>query len=314
VTRSLAIAVLATLVACGGRPTTTLANAPTPASSATLDDARNAERGISGARDYSRAASIYVSLCRDGKGSFEACIALIDALVDGRGVDRDIATLDRLFHELCKRGDSVSCVEEILDRAPVGGLGEDTKPQPPDRDPNGLDAQMANVRRACAKHDGRACELAVTDSLGEDPHPELDTIACEQGRDAACGRLLHRLESCENTDDVSACEIDQLEDWNRDDQLRHRAAILVIQRCDAGDAVACVHIPTKRVPLAERCTANDYFACAMLGCLGDAASESMAKKNHVETNCQDAHRLGGLEARNGTLPRTAHVGRPPDAM
>jgi hypothetical protein len=45
----------------------------------------------------------------------------------------------------------------------------------------------------------------------------------------------------------------------------------------------------------------------MLGCLGDAKSDALAKQHAAEVNCRTAQRLGALEARQRTLPDAAHV-------
>jgi hypothetical protein len=65
--------------------------------------------------------------------------------------------------------------------------------------------------------------------------------------------------------------------------------------CDAHDADACAVAPDRQ-PIAPRelCTANDYEACAELGCAGDAAAGQLAASHGVDTTrCGRFVRDGG---------------------
>jgi hypothetical protein len=173
---------------------------------------------------------------------------------------------------------------------------------------------MAKVREACKRGDGRACETVVYDIEGgpnddkaEAARAKLYAVACDEGRVESCASVVPLFERCENTDDVAGCEAEDVADWKTKNPMWARAAQTLIDACNAGDALACVHVPSKRVPLTARCAANDYEACGLLGCLGVTDSAAIAKQHNAEVNCQIAQRLGGLESRRGTLPKTAHV-------
>jgi TPR repeat protein len=273
--------------------------------SETLDAARGAERGINGPRDYSRAAAIYASLCQDGRGSLDACYSLLDAMITSVGVAHNQVKARGLMKTLCSRGDSVSCVVMIMEQPAVESADREAKGRE-------YDAQLAKLEAACTKGDGRACEMLVINHGGDggtaqEARRELYVRACQLGRIDACSRLTYDLESCEEADDPAVCEQKLLAAWSVKSPSSHAAALTLIRACEQGDALACVHVPSKRIPLKARCDAHDFEACGELGCLGDAAAGAQAKQNKVDANCQIAQRLGALEAKRGTLPPTAKV-------
>jgi TPR repeat protein len=304
------LALLLTVTACGNSAGP--AHPTNSAISTTLDDARAYERGRGVPRDYARAAEIYTALCNNGAGPLEACETMIDWFVDARGVSRDTDAMLSIMHGLCAHGDTVSCVNEALETAPVGGLLSDESTPPPPPDPV-YEKGMAELRVSCAKHrDGRACEQVSYDIVGwdgraEDARTRILALPCEQGRIESCARIIPQFERCEVEDDPARCEADSVRDWKTAHPVWYGAAQTLMRACAEGDALACMHVPSKRVPLATRCAAHDYEACGMLGCLGDSASGAIANKHGAEVNCQTAERLGVLEARAGTLPATAHV-------
>jgi hypothetical protein len=313
--RALALFAVVAGVACdAGRGPRAAKQNPT----GSLADARAAERGKNGPRDYARAAAIYTALCQDGQGSLDACFALSDAIIFGRGVAFDRARLFALAHTLCSRDDTASCVLEIMHQAVTRGRAPDSDDEEEDegaREAIGkeLEKHLAAADAACTKQgDGRACELLVMrhegdGSSSEEARMRLYSAACAKGRIAACSERAYELEQCEDAEDPRACEDERLAGWKTDDPERYAAAVTLVRACDEGDAVACASVPSKRIPMIALCKAHDFQACGQLGCLGDKANAAIAEANGVEANCQVAMRLGQLEARRGTLPPTAKL-------
>lgn len=304
--------VISLALGCGSGPKPV---APTNnAGGETLEAARAAELGTDGPRDYARAAAIYTRLCQEGKGSLEACVALLDATLYGVGVPEDRARYFELSKTLCSRGDSVSCVVKIWADADELARDDPERKNEAARDALGheLEAQLAKLEAACSKSDGRACETMIMwrggdGSSAEEARNVLFASACAHGRLDACASHAIHLEFCEEADDVAVCEQEQVAEWKSDDPDRYASAVTLIEACSAGDARACVHVPSKRIPMKTRCEAHDFEACGQLGCLGDKASDAIAKQNGVSANCQIAWRLGTLEAKRGTLPPAAKL-------
>ena len=83
---------------------------PGGAGGPSLADAEAFERGAGVARDYGRAADVYVRMCRDGRGDVEACRRLITSIAETRGVAFDRARLMDLSTALClAAGDPQAC-------------------------------------------------------------------------------------------------------------------------------------------------------------------------------------------------------------
>jgi len=284
VSRALAVAVL---LACGSPPPARPpANRPAGPS---LEQAKAAERGAGVPRDYERAARIYDQLCDRGRGQIEACLDLIDAMVDARGVASDLAGVRELDRVLCRRGTALACLEGAM--FDVMAQRSD-QAAPPDA-LAAIERATKEVAAACERGDGRACEVSVMG--GDSGTAEWDrrtkySVACQAGRMEACGRVAIDLEMCgePEVDDPAACEQRTVAAWRAHDYDRDLAADAqkLYDECRAGNALACQHIPTQRIPMAARCAAHDYGACAELGCLGDDAARALALAHGADQpNC-----------------------------
>ena len=76
-----------------------------------IAEARAAERGKGGARDYARAADLYTRACDEGRGELAACIELLDAIEMARGIAYRRDRVIELHRALCRLGDPVSCAK-----------------------------------------------------------------------------------------------------------------------------------------------------------------------------------------------------------
>ena len=294
-------AVLVVLAGCTPqpRPDALPANrAPPPPS---LDEARAAERGAGVPRDYARAAEIYALLCDRGHGSIEACNDLIDAILDARGATADLPRVLRLQQALCARGEPLACVAEAyLEAARPPGSGA-----APPGDAGALDHAMQQLATACEHGDGRACE--ATAMGGDGDTAEWDrrrkySVACLAGLMDACGRVAIDLELCgePEVDATVACEQRTVAEWRSHDYDHDLAADAqkLYDECRAGNAQACQHIPSQRIPMATLCAAHDYGACAQLGCVGDDAARQIALAHGADQpNCYVAGKQAYLEWR-----------------
>jgi hypothetical protein len=278
--------VIATLVACWGAPPPS--PAPTPSgrpNGETLEQARAFERGAGVPRDYRRSAAIYARLCADGGGSLEACHELVDAIMEGRGVTLDRRRVMILEAALCQRGYVTACVVSTM----FGERGPAAEAK--------LAVAFERAQQACAKPDGRACLLLADlrggdGSTAENDRREKYGAACRAGLVEGCRHVAFEFGMCgDAVEDAAACEARTVTEWraNSYDADRVDAADRLQRACTAGDARACKHLPSRRLPDAELCAAHDYGACADLGCIGDDAAEKVARDHGVtDPNCHVA--------------------------
>ena len=266
-----------------------------------LEAARAAELGAGEPRDYERAAQIYEHLCLRGSGSIEACLDLVDAIADARGTTRDLHRINELSDALCKRGDPTSCLMYETLHAMAHGDAVD---------PASYDRAARNAATACERGDSRACEMSVMggdSGTAEQDRREKYSVASRAGRMDACGRVAVELDMCDEATDALACEHGIVAEWRAHDYDSDLAADAqkLSDECDAGNARACDHIPTRRIAMTARCAAHDYGACADLGCLGDDAAKAAAVAHGIDDpNCGVALQKAMLEWK-----RDAHHGR-----
>ncbi|MEZ4401195.1 MAG: hypothetical protein R3B06_14310 [Kofleriaceae bacterium] len=276
------------------------------------------------ARDYRRAATIYDQLCDRGRGALDACVALVEAIVDARGVTTERARIVDLSRVLCERGDLTSCFTSfVLDEAQRDSEARDATERAAAAARG--DRLAAQVAAACQGGDGRACEVMGVGWGGDGSSVEARRlehalVACRAGRMDACGTLAIGMSGCGAPEvaDVAACEARSLAAGQADDYDQH--LVEAVQRlrdaCGGGDARACAYLPSQRLSPATLCAAHDYGACAELGCLGDDAASAAAAAHGVErVSCAAAERaaLGAWKRQPGgaRFPPVVRDGAPP---
>jgi TPR repeat protein len=230
-----------------------------------LEQARALERGDGVPRDYRAAADIYRAACADGRGDPAACDALIRAHLFARGATEDREAAFDLARKAClAKRDPFCCGVAALSTG-----REDDLPEP-------LRSTSLEVLRTMAPCDrSHMSECHAVMFLGgldfgggtaaSDRHSQRALLLCRVEIAEACRDLRNY------GDEANMAEITRL----------MQAA------CDAHDADACAVAPDRQ-PIAPRelCTANDYEACAELGCAGDAAAGQLAASHGVDaTGC-----------------------------
>jgi hypothetical protein len=246
-------------LACGGsnrpppapskdRPAT--AHAPTP-----LAQARAYERGDGVPRDYANAATIYEQQCASGTGDLVACRKLLRALLNARGVNRDLERAIPLARTLCDtRSDGQACL-----------LVAFSDGNPSEKDVATLEALAA---QPCDKQHLDRCELP------RDPFSwfsQSGSVQFEDRRFDDQGCKLGVLEACERLRYAEGEEHD-------------RAMAKLDAACDKGDADAC-DVVDRPIAATILCKAHDYDACAALGCAGDADAAQIAADHGAPAAC-----------------------------
>jgi TPR repeat protein len=272
------------LASCAPPPT----RLPALTAAPSLAQARAYELGGDVPRDYARSAAIYAELCKDGHGDIAACHALADAIGFARGESYAVDRIRQLAATLCKRGDAWACLDEAWLRPPPA---HDVSQAELDAVQAAMTRQAAHAQLACAHGDGASCLLLGRLLFGDEPAVVARRRwsylgACRHGELAGCALAVHDLERCNVGNDlgeVAACEAQQVAAWRAD--ATYADELDAVQRlqdgCTGGDAIACDGLPSRRSNPRELCAAHDYIACAMRGCLGDAAAAKQARDHGV---------------------------------
>ncbi len=223
---------------------------PRPSPSAEpLEQARDYELGRGVARNYAAAAELYRQRCDGGAGDLIACRRLVNAIIQARGVDRDLKAVFQLADAMCRRDDLLACVLETMAH----------------RDAPGLEAKLERLTAVpCdAQHRAR-CEI------DRDPFSGFSQSGSVDERNRAYndnGCRLGVLEACARLRYSQGAE--------------HDAAVRTLTTaCAQGDATACEALD-RPLPARVRCEAHDFGACLALGCTGDAAAAAVALAHHA---------------------------------
>jgi TPR repeat protein len=232
---------------------------------APLEQARALERGDGVARDYRAAAEIYRSACAGGKGDPAACDALIRAYMFARGASEDRKAAFDLARKAClAKRDPFCCAVAALSTA-----REDDLPEPLKSTSFEVIRTMAPCDRSHMSECHAVMWLRALDfgdsSAASHRQRERTLLLCRVGIAEACWEVLLNSSHAETAEKAEITRLMQT-------------------ACDAHDAAACAAAPDRQ-PISPRelCTANDYEACAELGCAGDAAAAQVAASHGVDT-------------------------------
>jgi ABC-type phosphate transport system substrate-binding protein/TPR repeat protein len=256
--RAIAIALTAGLFAgCGSSkpPSDKIDPRVTPRAAASpMAQARAFELGDAVARDYAAAAAIYAQQCASGSGRLDACRCLLQATVEGRGADVDLARAAELARAMCAHRDLVGCIGLVMSRSAV------------------TDDLAATIKELIAT----PCDAQHLDrcEVARDPFSGFDQSSSAEYADRAF--------------DARGCSLGVLDACERlkyDEGAEHDAAFVTLGKaCDHGDAIACSTVDRPIDPTLL-CAAHDYDACAALGCAGDATAAETASAHGVDAGC-----------------------------
>lgn len=272
--------ILVAVVGCG-RAAPSVQHRVTAPPPSPLDRARAFERGTGVARDYAQAAAIYAQACQDGRGDRVACRRLLLAILEGRGADGNRARAAAIARTLCDQtADDFGCFLHMYttDREDQVSPGV---------------ARAFDRERVCDADHLDVCETGMDlvfstkhGSTHEWKERAFNERGCALGVLDRCRDLVHTVTWCADEPGAAACVERAMAGWRKaDDQDRLDAVARLGKACDAGDAGACGALPGRELAPSALCSAHDWAACAVAGCLGDTRAARLAEQHGGTANC-----------------------------